>query len=280
MIRFVKNKLSSLFHNQNRNYDLSGEKLFVHLRIEINADCNRKCYFCPRTTEESRKNNKERMPTSTVLSIIDQSLEMGFKGSVGFNFFNEPTLDDRLFYFFDYALQKGLKTMVITNGDTLKKNKEYTVELFKRSNVNLSLYDYKDQEGREKLILEWKQYLRELGIAEDKLTFYGNYFKFGTRAGLVKDNRDKFGTYEVNPHLPLKAACKKFLTKINIRFDGEVALCTEDALCQCSLGNINQTSLYDIWYGKKRMEIARLLSKGKRGGNVPCNRCDNAPFYI
>jgi len=279
MIRFAK-KILRTFHSQNRNYDLSGKSIFIHLRIEINADCNRKCYFCPRTTEALRKNNTDRMPTSTALSIIDQSLEMGFNGSVGFNVFNEPTLDDRLFYFLDYVLVKGLKNMIVTNGDTLKQNKEYTVELFKRGDVNLSLYDYKDQKGREKLISKWKQYLINLGISEEKVTFYGDYFGFGTRAGLVCDNRVKYKIQDLNRQLPLKAACKKVLTKINIRFDGEVLLCTEDALCQCSLGNINELSLSEIWYGEKRMEIVRILAKGKRGENIPCNQCDSSPLYI
>ncbi len=266
-------------------YDLSGKQLFKNIRIEINADCTRNCKFCPRTYDPRRRNNHDRMPTPTVLSLIDQCVEMGFKGRVGFNVFNEPTLDDRLLYFLDYVRGKGLDTIIYTNGDIIKKDKRFALELFQRITtvVNISLYDYKDKKGRKNLIKQWERYLRSLNIPKEKYNFVGEYFNFGTRGGLVERDRTYRSQKEIKKldnRLPLKAACRRFLTKIEIHYNGEVSLCPEDALCQYSLGNIYKSSLSEIWFGKKRMEFAQLLAQGKRSEIGPCSKCAISPIYI
>lgn len=284
MITAIKTRIKEMLRKVGltaspKRYDLSAKQIFRDLRVEINSDCNRSCSFCPITYDLSRKNKQEKMPTATVKSIIDQAVEMGFSGRVGFSFENEPTLDDRLFYFLDYANSKGLKTMMATNGDTLKADKDYTINLFNRvtTKVGISIYDYKDMKGREELIAQWLEYLRELNIPRDKVKFGGNYFRFPPRPNLK-------GKWECKDELdrvtPMEAACRKFLDKLNIRYDGEVPICCDDALVQCSMGNINDASLSEIWWGRRRMELAKLLAAGKREAIVPCNRCLRSAINI
>ena len=107
---------------------------FKNLRIEINSDCNRRCQFCPRDKDETRwlTNDKGRkkligksMTDDMVYSILEQNVTQGFNATVGFDFYNEPTMDPRLFSFLDFALSTGCPTEIVTNGDTLKKDKEY-----------------------------------------------------------------------------------------------------------------------------------------------------------
>jgi len=276
MLKKIKKVLA-----KNEEFDLTGKRLFNNLRIEINANCNRSCTFCPRTFDRNRKNNKAIMPTPSVLSIINQSLEMGFNGVVGFDFYNEPTLDERLFYFLDYCKGKGLDTIVITNGDLLRKNDAYTINLFNRATkISLSLYDYEDIKGRGILVSEWEKYLEKIGVAMEKVNFVGNYFTFGNRAGLIERNGIYNHKKELDEKLPLKAACKKFLVKLNVRYDGEVAMCCEDEWVQESLGNINKSSVSEIWYGERRIGIARSLALGKRGELVPCNKCVKGAIFV
>ena len=256
---------------------------FKNLRIEINSDCNRRCQFCPRDKDETRwlTNDKGRkkligksMTDDMVYSILEQNVTQGFNATVGFDFYNEPTMDPRLFSFLDFALSTGCPTEIVTNGDTLKKDKEYAKEFFKRVVfTNISLYDYKDLEGRQKLIGWWKDYLTKLNIPAQRYRLVGEYFNFGNRAGTV-DRKDKYmNGAHLDSKVPLKANCAKIHAKMNIRYDGEVPICCEDALVQHSLGNVNSNTLTEIWYGDKMKEATLRLARGLRSEISPCDKC-------
>jgi radical SAM protein with 4Fe4S-binding SPASM domain len=258
-------------------------KPFKHIRIEINSDCNRRCLFCPRSKDDTRwKLNSEgrkelvdlKMTDELVYSILEQNVKQGFNASVGFDFYNEPTLDPRLLLFLEKARELNCPTEIVTNGDTLKKDENYAREFFRRVGfTNISLYDYKDMEGRKKLIVWWKNYLNSLNISKNRYRLVGEYFNFGNRAGVV-DRRDKFmGGAHLDSKAPLKASCRKIHSKMNIRYDGEVPICCEDALVQHSLGNVNNNTLKEIWYGEKMKRATELLARGKRSEMNPCNKC-------
>jgi radical SAM protein with 4Fe4S-binding SPASM domain len=258
-------------------------KPFKQIRIEINSDCNRRCVFCPRSKDETRwkinDSGKKKMinlamTDDLVYSILEQNVSQGFNASVGFDFYNEPTLDPRLFKFLDKARALNCHTEIVTNGDTIKDDREYAKEFFTRvSYTNISLYDYKDMEGRRKLLHWWENYLATLAIPKSRYNLVGEYFNFGNRAGTV-DRRNKFmGGAHLDDKVPLRANCKKIHSKLNIRYDGEVPICCEDALVQQSLGNVNQNTLEEIWYGKKMQEVTELLAKGNRDKINPCNKC-------
>ena len=252
---------------------------FKNLRIEINSDCNRRCVFCPRGIDSTRwvineKGKKKLinkfMPSDLVYSILDQNKLQGFDAKVSFIFYNEPTLDERLFDFIDYADKIKTDMILVTNGDKIKKDEKYAKELFSKNiSVNISLYDYKDSKGAIKLINFWNSYLGSLKISRNKYSLHAEYLSFGNRAGLVKANKISDWYNKV----PLNFDCSKIHTKMNIRYDGEVPICCEDSLVQYSLGNVNNNTLSEIWYGKKMKIATSLLSKGKRSALKPCNKC-------
>ncbi len=257
---------------------------FKSMNIEINSDCNRRCVFCPRGQDKTRwktdKNGKKKlignyMSDELVYSLIDQNLEQEFNAKIGFIFYNEPTLDERLFDFIDYASQKCPGIDITTNGDKIKKDSNYAREFFKFPiTAHISLYDYKDMEGRQKLIDWWNDYLiKDLNITKDKFRFTGNYFNFGNRAGLI-DRRGKYLAHaKLDDLVPLKASCRKIHSKLNIRYDGEVPICCEDSLVQHSLGNVNNNTISEIWYGEKMKIATELLANKKRHAISPCNKC-------
>jgi len=255
---------------------------FKNLRIEINSDCNRRCVFCPRGIDSTRwvVNEKGRkklinkhMPSDLVYSILDQNKLQGFDAKVSFIFYNEPTLDERLFDFIDYADKIKTDMLLITNGDKIKKDEKYAKELFKKNiSVNISLYDYKDNKGAIKLINFWNNYLDSLKVSRNKYKLYAEYLSFGDRAGLVQAGKAN-KTSNLYNQVPLNFDCKKIHSKMNIRYDGEVPICCEDASVQYSLGNVNNNSLSEIWYGEKMKIATKILSQGKRSDIKPCNKC-------
>src|SRR5882724_13576203 len=77
-------------------------ELFERLLIESQSNCNRSCWFCPRTYDRSGKHLDEtgrsvlkQMPTWKILDLLDQAQALGYRGAVGFDHYSEPLLDKR-----------------------------------------------------------------------------------------------------------------------------------------------------------------------------------------
>src|SRR6058998_203504 len=76
--------------------------LFERLIIESQSNCNRSCWFCPRTYDRSGKYLDDQglavlkqMRTEKILDVFDQAQALEFRGRVGFHHFSEPLLDKR-----------------------------------------------------------------------------------------------------------------------------------------------------------------------------------------
>jgi radical SAM protein with 4Fe4S-binding SPASM domain len=273
-------------------------KKFKELRIEINSECNRNCSFCPRGNDNTRwyedengnkRKVKKYMDIETVKSLLRQNISQGFKANVGFDFYNEPTLDERLFDILDYARSIGTPRLeIVTNGDKIKKDKKYAQALFSKIDFAvISLYDYKDNNGRDKLIAWWDNYLKnEVKIPWSKFKATGAnvkyengyyvYSGYSNRAGQIPRVRGKrkfMAHANRDKDLPLTASCKKIHSKMNIRFDGEVSICCEDSLIEYSLGNINEKTIQEVWYGDKMKQATKLLNRGLRKDIKPCSKC-------
>lgn len=79
--------------------------LFERLLIESPSNCNRSCWFCPRTYDRSGKYLDRtgqpvlnRMPTEKTLDLLDQAQALKFRGRVAFHHYSEPLLDDRALF--------------------------------------------------------------------------------------------------------------------------------------------------------------------------------------
>jgi 2-deoxy-scyllo-inosamine dehydrogenase (SAM-dependent)/8-amino-3,8-dideoxy-alpha-D-manno-octulosonate transaminase len=77
-------------------------RLFDRLLIESQSNCNRSCWFCPRTYDRTGKyldaigrSVLHQMPTDKILDLLDQARALGFRGHVAFHHYSEPLLDKR-----------------------------------------------------------------------------------------------------------------------------------------------------------------------------------------
>ena len=129
--------------------------LFQRLAIETQANCNRDCWFCPRTFDDSGvyrdasgRSNFAQMSTETVLGLLDQAHALGFRVLVSFFFFSEPLLDRRNIAFARAARDRGLRPYLHTNGDVLRVNDalaEAVQDAYEF--VVVGLYDYETSEA-------------------------------------------------------------------------------------------------------------------------------------
>jgi hypothetical protein len=95
----------------------------------IPSNCNRACWFCPRTYDRSGKyldaagkSVLRQMPTEKILGLLDEAQGLGFSGMVGFHHYSEPLLDPRNITLAREAIRRGMAPYLHTNGDVLRRS--------------------------------------------------------------------------------------------------------------------------------------------------------------
>ncbi|RXK88468.1 radical SAM/SPASM domain-containing protein [Chlorobaculum sp. 24CR] len=227
--------------------------------IEINSACNRRCAWCPNST--FRRPNNGFLEESLFYDIVNQLVEMRFKGSIAFNLYNEPLLDKRLPDFIKY-IREQLPSCYIylnTNGDVL------SLELWKllRRNgldyANISQYDGKLSKNIEGI-------MQSLDKREMK-HFYAHVFdllSIQNRAGLVT----------TNTQLPLKKVCTNPFFQLCIDYRGKVVLCCNDFFGKIEMGDVRTQSIKEIWESTPFVKYRKELRKGNRANLELCKICD------
>jgi len=273
-------------------------KLFKHIQIETNSFCTRKCIFCPKYKDE-RKEIVE-LPMETIYKIVDELKELDFNNSsrIDLSVYNEPTFDKRLPEIIKYIRENLPKVNIFfnSNGDVYKKPEQY-IKLFENglSGLELNIYDESRREfltnirnetiklyGEDKLEKHRRTHIVENDniyykaanghfkfVLVDKINFVElkSIHKIRNRAGnipwLVKDIKNS-----------LNKICSFPFKNFVIRASGDVALCCDDYYNEGLLGNVNENTLIEIWYGEKSTEYRKNLYNKNR--NIyPCNKCDN-----
>lgn len=238
--------------------------LFERISIECNSYCNRFCSFCTRTYDNREK---VRMPTDTIYKTLTELSEVGFKGLVSFHFYNEVFTDKRIFELFQKCKELKLNNYLVTNGDFLTAEKVQRLSLFNIKEFTLSLYDSKDRDDFEKRSREYIQKFK-LDHYDWELIILNGGEDFTNRAGYVDHVEEKYD-------LPVKAACSKIVKKVDVRYDGMVVMCCLDYYGLHPIGNINEDSIIDIWYGDKKRKQLSDLAKGRRDKYKLCSGCSD-----
>ncbi len=97
---------------------------FSRIVIETTDKCNRKCKYCPIFNDGKKKDTF--MTRGMFYSIIDELVEIGFRGIIELSNYGEPLLDKRLEEFTRYIRDRlGNKAYVYfsSNGDFLTRKR-------------------------------------------------------------------------------------------------------------------------------------------------------------
>ena len=68
-------------------------------------------------------------------------------------------------------------------------------------------------------------------------------------------------------------SCVHPFQQLIIRPDGKVSLCCNDPLGKSTMGDVNEETLLDIWYGEKFSNVRKKILNG-RENYEHCRRCD------
>jgi radical SAM protein with 4Fe4S-binding SPASM domain len=243
--------------------------LFQDIEIETINRCNGNCSFCP-VNKNIDPRNVLFMKDSLFYNIIDQLKKLEFKGTVCFNLNNEPLLDKRLEDFLAFARSNlpECHFLMCTNGILL------TIEKFN------NIIKYLDE-----LLIDNYNDKRELNEPVKKILDHLNLnpeFSDRVRINIVRKDaiRTTRGGLAHNRSKVyfLKSSCIYPFWQINIRPDGKVSLCCNDALGTYTLGDLNDQTLDEIWNGEAYWNIRKQIIKGRQHISM-CKRCDTFLFF-
>lgn len=239
--------------------------LFHHVEIETVNRCNGGCSFCP-VSVKNEKREYAKMNNELFEKIINQLAEINYSGRIALFSNNEPLLDERILDFHKYARESlpNARMHLYTNGTLLTK--EIFLELIKYldeliiDNYNQNL----DLIPASKMI---KAYAEDNPEIKQKVTIVlRKPNEILTSRGGDAPNRT-----EVN--IEKGISCVHPFQQLIIRPDGKVSLCCNDPLGKSTMGDVNEETLLDIWYGEKFSNVRKKILNG-RENYEHCRRCD------
>lgn len=257
--------------------------LFNRLQIESQSSCNRTCWFCPRTYDQSGRYRNQagnstahRMPTELILDIMDQAGAMGFSGGVTFNCYSEPLLDNRNVMLAHQAKKRRMRPYLHTNGDLLKMNDSLCRQVRDvYEYIVVGVYDY---DTNEELAAAKQYWSDRLSGADLRFSTIGR--AGGRSATSMAIPRALVPTDERIPMPDMKfinGPCSRPLIRMIIGYDGEMYNCCEDIHGHFKLGNIYQNSLKELWFSDHHLSMIRDLLAGNRDKYELCANCPQSP---
>ena len=255
-----------------KNGFLNNLKGLTTIEICITEICTRKCGFCPRSDSSLYPNQKLFMSKDTILNIATKCLEGGFEGDFHFSGFGESFTHPDFFELTSIFRDKVPNNFILltTNGDLLNETNINTVIKRNFNKVVVSCYDGEDSKNKFIKLFEKNSFfnydIRELWFnPNENVESLINRNGFNNRAGSVNVE---------TPNTSKNSPCFLPFYKLVIDWNGEALLCCNDwKRAHKGFGNINNTSLRDIWYSEEFNKVRSDLSKGNRVGPA-CTNCN------
>ncbi|PKM82379.1 MAG: hypothetical protein CVU89_05085 [Firmicutes bacterium HGW-Firmicutes-14] len=269
------------------------------LFIEINNTCNLSCAMCPRST---LKRPMQFMSFGLFKKIVNEAADLGVP-QVRLFLFGEPLLHPDLVTMINYAKDKGIKFIDFNTNGTLLSNEiarklvsskldsitfsvtgftQETYNMFQGYKTGFSLGEI--EKNIENFILERNnqnkdkpelnmQFIVTKDSIRDVLPYYE---KWGLQAGSVYFT--KLNTYKGKFGRQIKGkrlVCPEIAYKLVVLADGDVTVCCQDYNGALAVGNINTSSLYDLWNRNPKLDEFRKLHRKQDFSQLPlCRDCD------
>lgn len=200
--------------------------------------------------------------------IIDELADWGYDRVVNLFSNNEPFLDKRIFAFAEYARAKlpDAFIQIISNGTALNVEKaERILPFLSRMVINNYGTRYVLHNNVRTIVDHLNANRPEL--AGKLVVGLRRLSEFKThRGGTAPNRKPKTATYN--------SRCAYPFFQMVIRPDGKVSLCCNDALGQETLGDVDASSIREVWNSKDYQEVRRTMARGREGIAL-CAGCDN-----
>lgn len=241
--------------------------LFSWIDLNLTELCNRKCVFCPRADPNAYPNQDLHISLDLVKSIAEELQHIMFQGRVVFCGYGEPLLHPRIADIVRVFTDHDIKTELVTNGDLLTSSVLNDLIDSGIDYIQVSLYDGEHQ----------VDFFTELFKARDfsdytlRDRWHGPEDDYGV--GLTSRCQTvSVGNQRAVQNVSNKP-CNYLAYYIQLDWNGDVLLCPHDWHKKIKFGNINNSSLCDIWFSSYMTKLRYKLLNGDRGSH-PCNLCN------
>lgn len=262
----------------------------LNVDVEASSRCNLKCEHCFRQYMDMHE--YDFMPMELYRKIVDECAKYKLF-TLKFSMRGEPTLHPDIVEMVDYAKKKGIKEVwVNTHGGQLN---EKMVEGFIRANLDCLTVSF-DGLGMMyesiRIPLKYEESLEKLKMFMEirkKLKAKKPIVKVQTLWSAIKDNPEEYlnvmgnivDKVSYNIDFDFKDihfipdpdyVCYRLWQRIAITSEGDFLKCPSDFEKDEILGNLNESSIKELWDTKQQQERQRHLSR-KRLESAVCKKC-------
>jgi radical SAM protein with 4Fe4S-binding SPASM domain len=288
LLRLLQNKF--IYNPRKKTLRLAhaDKSLFDSVLFEVRTKCNGSCAFCAASVKNETRPDTT-MPMSLYRKVIDELMELEFKGVVGYDVNNDPLLFKELPAFIKYARSHlpNAWIRVLTNGKAL--DEDIAAALLAAGINELSINDYNDDRNAaipEKIRVVQEEILPKFynkTMIKIGKTNYGpdpdhkEIFKFNlfrSRATVIKATRAGTAPNKKEKTQMPRGFCEHPFTQFNITTDGRVSMCSADLFFSDPMGDVSKQSLTEIWFGENFQKIRKSLMKDDREPIELCSKCD------
>lgn len=303
---FVNSSIYQNVHKQYINKVIAKYQDVPNTVVVENTNlCNSKCLMCPHSV---MKRKQGVMEMNLFKKIIDECAEIGVE-KVNIHNFGEPLMDKDFVLRLKYAKSKGIAQVgTSTNGAKLSKSLSKEIILAGLDGINFSLdactkstyekiriglsfdqvmsnveefINIRNKIGKKKPLIvvdfietkfnkgETKKFIEKWETLADKI----NITSLHTWGGLFKGKAGKEVFHSLTPGLK-REPCRFLWTDMVINWDGRVSACCQDYEAKMVVGNINTSSLRDIWKGKILEDLRKKHLSGQISKIPLCSNCD------
>lgn len=277
------------------------------LSVGVSDACNLDCIMCPRRVMTWKGG---LMEMDLFKKIIDECAEYYIMEAALIGF-GEPLLHSRIIEMSKYAKEQGIRSVYTSTNCTLLTlemskeilndsgfdritlsldgaNKETYEKLrlksdYKKVTENVAYFLSLKEQLRKRKPVVWLQILRMRDTEAEIKEFIRRWTPYlglwdeifvkdmDTMGGLVEDMR----TQEA---IALKAQkertpCQQLWKYMSIAYNGDVTVCCKDANYVLKVGNAKESTLKELWLGKKWQTIRDIHRRGDYDRLSPCRDC-------
>lgn len=251
-----------------------GVPLWSWVDLSLTELCNRSaghpnaCTFCPRIDPKFYPNQNLHMSMDLVKKISFELDELHYTGTVVLCGYGEPLLHPNILGIVETLAAGGdCRVELVTNGDFLGPEKIRNLREVGLAYFVVSMYDGPDQ------VEKFTRAFLDAQVGPEYFLLRDRWHPEADQFGLKLTNRG--GTVEVGPQDPVdrKHPCYYTAYQLQVDWNGDVVLCPQDWHKRLCFGNINTSSMFDIWTSGRMKKRRRQLMEGKRDEH-PCSSCN------
>lgn len=285
-----------------RDHMAPGTRRIQNIVIGTTGVCNASCVHCP-TNKQSRRMPQGRMSMELFSKIVNELAKASYKGKILFGLFGEPLDDPFLVQRLKLVKEKLPKTeiSIATNAGLFDESRHSEVvdladiiaihvesvspDVYNRIMDPLkaervfpriiNLIKLSQKKGRNNITLTAPIHKENILDADRIRQFFEPAGNFGLDFTPLSNRAWDAGPFFEMALAPVGVACQPahIMDQIIIDWDGAVVPCCFDFSKSMILGNLNETTIEELYAGQKWRDMFETFRRGEWARRPACAQC-------